>query len=171
MAIFVSAYLYQVNANFKEDIRFAFEGFFSLWEKGKWEVSSNEILKTMFIIPDNLKTWMIGDGYFNNPYNLDPYYIGPKFGGYYMATDVGYIRFIFYFGIIGLSFFLMFFGKATQICMRRFKGYGLFFLLILGANLIGWAKVATDIFLVFAIFLCINEEDIDKTDQQNVLTV
>ena len=136
MTILVSSYLYHINQNFKEDIRFAFEGFFSLWEKGEWVVSSNDRLKNMFVFPDNTKTWLIGDGYIENPYFRDPYYTGPRYGGYYMGTDVGYLRFIFYFGLIGLSFFLMFFGKATQICMRRFKGEGLLFLLILSVNLI-----------------------------------
>lgn len=158
LTVFITSYLYHTNDTFKEDIRFAFEGFFSLWENAKWEVSSNEILKTMFILPDNLKTWIIGDGYFDNPFNIDPNYIGPKYGGYYMATDVGYLRFIFYFGIIGLFFFLLFFASATQICIRRFRGYSIFFLLILVANLIGWVKVATDIFLVFAIFLCVSDD-------------
>ena len=164
LTILVSGYLYQVNANFKEDIRFAFEGFFSLWEKGEWSVSSNDRLKNMFVFPDNTKTWLIGDGYIENPYFRDPYYIGPRTGGYYMNTDVGYLRFIFYFGVIGLSFFLIFFGKVTQICMRRFKGYGLLFLLILSVNLIGWIKVSTDIFLVFALFLCLSEEENRKSE-------
>ena len=169
MTILVSSYLYHINQNFKEDIRFAFEGFFSLWEKGEWDVSSNDRLKNMFVFPDNTKTWLIGDGYIENPYNLDPYYIGPKFSGYYMATDVGYLRFIFYFGLIGLSFFLMFFGKATQICMRRFKGYGLLFLLILSVNLIGWVKVSTDIFLVFALFLCIDSNENAEAEERPLI--
>lgn len=164
LTILVSAYLYQVNENFKDDIRFAFEGFFSLWEKGEWNVSSNDRLKNMFVFPDNTKTWLIGDGYIENPYFRDPYYTGPRHGGYYMGTDVGYLRFIFYFGVIGLSLFLIFFGKATQICMRRFKGYGLLFLLILSVNLIGWIKVSTDIFLVFALFLCLSEEENQKSE-------
>lgn len=169
MTILVSSYLYQVNDSYKENIRFAFEGFFSLWEKGEWDVSSNDRLKNMFVFPDNTKTWLIGDGYIENPYNLDPYYIGPKFGGYYMATDVGYLRFIFYFGLLGLSFFLMFFGKATQICMRRFKGYGLLFLLILSVNLIGWVKVSTDIFLVFALFLCIDSNEKAEAEERPLI--
>lgn len=154
-------YLYKVNPMFREDIRFAFEGFFSLAEKGEWDVSSNEILKNMIVFPDNFKTWMIGDGYIENPYNLDPYYIGPKFGGYYMGTDIGYLRFIFYFGIVGLFLFLMFFWKTTQICIQRFRGYTLLFLLILAVNLAGWFKVSTDVFLVFALFLCVPEEEED----------
>lgn len=169
LTFLVSSYLYQVNDSYKENIRFAFEGFFSLWEKGEWDVSSNDRLKNMFVFPDNTKTWLIGDGYIENPYNLDPYYIGPKFGGYYMATDVGYLRFIFYFGLLGLSFFLMFFGKATQICMRRFKGYGLLFLLILSVNLIGWVKVSTDIFLVFALFLCIDSNENAEAEERPLI--
>ena len=169
MTILVSSYLYHINQNFKEDIRFAFEGFFSLWEKGEWDVSSNDRLKNMFVFPDNTKTWLIGDGYIENPYFRDPYYTGPRYGGYYMGTDVGYLRFIFYFGLIGLSFFLMFFGKATQICMRRFKGYGLLFLLILSVNLIGWIKVSTDIFLVFALFLCIDSNEKAEAEEHPLI--
>jgi hypothetical protein len=169
MTILVSSYLYHINQNFKEDIRFAFEGFFSLWEKGEWDVGSNERLKNMVVFPDNTKTWLIGDGYMENPYYRDPYYIGLNRGGYYMGTDVGYLRFIFYFGLIGLSFFLMFFGKATQICMRRFKGYGLLFLLILSVNLIGWVKVSTDIFLVFALFLCIDSNENAEAEERPLI--
>ena len=169
MTILVSSYLYHINQNFKEDIRFAFEGFFSLWEKGEWDVSSNDRLKNMFVFPDNTKTWLIGDGYIENPFSRDPYYTGPRYGGYYMGTDVGYLRFIFYFGLIGLSFFLMFFGKATQICMRRFKGYGLLFLLILSVNLIGWIKVSTDIFLVFALFLCIDSNENAQAEERPLI--
>ena len=169
MTILVSSYLYHINQNFKEDIRFAFEGFFSLWEKGEWDVSSNDRLKNMFVFPDNTKTWLIGDGYIENPFSRDPYYIGPRYGGYYMGTDVGYLRFIFYFGLLGLSFFLMFFGKATQICMRRFKGYGLLFLLILSVNLIGWIKVSTDIFLVFALFLCIDSNENAEAEERPLI--
>lgn len=169
LTILVSIYLYYINDNFKKDIRFAFEGFFSLWEKGEWSVVSNDILMDMYVFPDNIKTWIVGDGYFDNPYYKDLYYLGPKWGGYYMATDVGYLRFIFYFGLIGLSFFLMFFGKATQICMRRFKGYGLLFLMILSVNLIGWIKVSTDIFLVFALFLCIDSNENAEAEERPLI--
>ena len=166
MAVLISTYLYQTNDTFKEDIRFAFEGFFSLWEKGEWSVSSNDRLKNMFVFPESLKTWLIGDGYIENPYFSDPNYIGPKYGGYYMGTDVGYLRFIFYFGVIGLCLFLLFFAKVTQICIRRFRGYSIFFLLILAVNLIGWVKVATDIFLVFALFLVIGAEENEEYERK-----
>lgn len=158
-ALLISTYLYHANDTFKENIRFAFEGFFSLWEKGEWSVSSNDRLMNMFVFPDSLKTWLIGDGYMLNPYDMNPNYVGPNYHGFYKETDVGYLRFIFYFGMIGLCFFILFFTYATQICIRRFKVHYTLFLLILSVNFIGWVKVSTDIFLVFALFLCISKEE------------
>ena len=151
-------YLYHIDMDVKNNLRFAFEGFFSLAEEGRWNVHSNEILKNMYVFPDNLKTWIIGDGYFANPYDLDPYYIGPKWGGYYMATDVGYLRFIFYFGVIGLFIFSYFMWLSGRVCMRKFKKEKALFVLLLMVHFIVWFKVATDIFLVFALFLVCTPE-------------
>ena len=44
----IIVYLYNTNASVYNNIRFAFEGFFSLWEKGEWETNSNSILKDMY---------------------------------------------------------------------------------------------------------------------------
>lgn len=159
------AYAYYTDMAFQHDLRFAFEGFFSLWEKGKWETNSNEILKNMYVFPENLKTWIIGDGYFDNPYLTDPYYIGPNWEWGYNDTDVGYSRFIFYFGVLGLTAFCVFFCKVTSVCVKRFPTYGIMFLLFLILNFIIWFKVSTDIFLVFAIFLMVSEED----EQRHIL--
>ena len=98
-------YLYQTDIDFHEKLRFGFEGFFSLAEKGEWDVSSNNRLMGMWVWPDNPVTWLIGDGYFNSP-DANPYYIGPSIiKGYYMGTDIGYCRFVFYFCLIGLAIF------------------------------------------------------------------
>lgn len=157
--------LYNNNPAVREDLRFAFEGFFSLAEKGEWEVHSNERLMSMFVFPDNAKTWIIGDGYFDGPTNTDPYYVGPPMTGYYMWTDVGYLRFIFYFGVVGLATFMIFFIKCGQACARKFSDYALLFWLLVILNFIIWFKVSTDIFLVFAIFLCISKEDNDEYEK------
>ena len=159
-------YMYSANENFHDNIRFAFEGFFSLAEKGHWETNSNNILKNMIVFPDNAMTWLIGDGYFNNPYGTDPFYVGPYFHGYYMQTDIGYLRFIFYFGIIGLLTFVFYFYKVAQTCMLRHPRYSVMFLLVLFINMIVWLKVSTDIFLVFAIFLCVSKEENDAYEKQ-----
>lgn len=157
VVILLVTYGYYTNPGFQANLRFGFEGFFSLVEKGKWEVHSNEILQNMYVFPDNLKTWFIGDGYFDNPYDSDPYYTGPLIGGFYKGTDVGYLRFIFYFGLIGLVTFSLFMCKAAQICMNRFASYRSLFFVILLLNFAVWFKVSTDIFLVFALFFCITE--------------
>lgn len=147
-------YLYANNPIFKENLRFGFEGFFSLAETGKWQVASNDILLNhMIVFPEEFKTWIIGDGYSANPY-MDPYYVGPYYHGYYMGTDIGYLRFIFYFGLIGMISYIMFILKSYRICVQWNIGYSVMFSMVLIVNMIGWTKVATDIFLVFALFIC-----------------
>ena len=164
-------YWYQTNLSFQGNFRFGFEGFFSLIEKGKWDVHSNEILRNMYVFPDNWKTWLMGDGYFNNPLDIDPFYTGFIWRGYYHNTDVGYLRFIYYFGVFGLLAFCLFMCKAGRICMNRFTSYRTLFLMILLVNFIVWLKVSTDIFLVFALFLCISQEENDAYMKNTVLKV
>lgn len=160
IAIPIMVYLYNYDAPTRKLIRFAFEGFFSLWEKGRWEVSSNErLMNVMVVFPDNLRTWIIGDGYFSSPRDTDPYFVGELVGGYYKGTDIGYLRFIFYFGVFGLLTYMAYFGKVTQVCIRRMFEYRVLFLMLLIVNFIVWFKVATDIFLVFALFLMIDSAE------------
>ena len=152
-----SIFLYQINQGFRNSMHYGFEGFFSLYEKGKWEVSSNKGLVWMWqnVKPEHIRTWIIGDGYCDDPFH-DPYYTGPKFNSsYYMGTDVGYMRFIFYFGVLGTLVFIGYFCQTAYVCGKHFPHYKNMFLLILLCNFIGWLKVATDIFVVFAIFLAI----------------
>lgn len=147
--------LYNSSPVFRTNIRFGFEGFFSLAEKGRWEVHSNDILKNMIVFPDNPRTWLLGNGYFENPYYYEPYYTGVQWHGYYQNTDIGYLRFIFYFGIFGLAAFMAYFIKVAMTCMKRFPEGKTLFLMILLVNFAVWLKVSTDIFLVFALFLCV----------------
>ena len=162
-------FLYNTNEAIHNNLRFAFEGFFSLWEKGEWQTNSNSILADMFIFPDNVKTWIIGDGYFDNPKDLDPYFIGEVTGGFYMGTDVGYCRFLFYFGLMGLGAFMYFMYRAMQICWNRFSSYRIMFLIILLLNYMVWVKVSSDLFLVFAIFLCVSKEENDEYELKRQL--
>lgn len=150
----VIVFFYRTNAQFYKLFRFGFEGFVSWVETGEWHVSSNDVLENMVVWPDNLKTWVIGDGYFMNQ-RYDPNYIGdaPELG-YYMGTDIGYLRFLFYFGIIGLLSIVSVITYAANECMKQYKEYSLMFLVVLVAGLIMWWKAATDIFLFFALFLC-----------------
>ena len=170
VGISVAVYFYNHNMAFRENVRFAFEGFFNWWETGEWKTTSTDRWQTMFVWPDTMKTWLIGDGYFEGPSDIDPYYVGPANYGYYKWTDIGYLRFIFYFGVVGLLTFIIYFFKVAFTCVSRFSKYRDLFLLFLLFNFVLWCKVATDIFLVFALFLCISKEENDKSEQQNVLT-
>ena len=119
VVIFVS--LYDNSEYWREQLRFGFEGFFSLVEVGSWEVQSNDMLMKGMVFPDNAWTWIIGDGYMADPYN-DPYYIGEASYGFYKNTDAGYSRFIFYFGLVGLIIFSIFF---INICFCIFPTIGI----------------------------------------------
>lgn len=169
LSIPLIVYYYRYNDVIYKNLRFAFEGFFSLVEKGEWDVHSNDMLQNMVVFPESLKTWIIGDGYFNAPHLSDPYYVGPYVGDFYKGTDIGYLRFIFYFGLIGLLMFMTFFCYAAKICIKHISSLRIMFLLILAVNFIVWFKVATDIFLVFALFLCIGKEENDEYNN-NLMT-
>lgn len=153
IGVFTCVVLYNTNPNARGLFRFAFEGFFSLAETGHWEVDSNETLKSMVVWPETIHTWIIGDGYFENS-RLDINYLGDATDkGFYMGTDVGYLRFLFYFGITGLLPMMGVIIVSAFICIRSFPKERFLFILVLAVGLIVWFKVSTDIFLFFAVFL------------------
>lgn len=159
VAIPLAVYSYNTNPQIRKNMRFGFEGFFKYFEKGTFSYDSNETLKNMYVWPDNAKTWIVGDGYFDNPHDNDPHYTGEITGGFYKNTDVGYLRFIYYFGLVGLVAFSFYFIEVGRICMNRFPRWKGLFLMLLLLHFSVWAKVSTDIFLCFAPFLCIDNED------------
>ncbi len=85
-----------VSEEVDQQIRFGFEMFYNYFESGDLEtVSTNDLKDSYSIYPSSLKTWLLGDGLFYN-----------ERGENYMVTDNGYMRMVFYFGIIGM--FLLF---------------------------------------------------------------
>lgn len=173
LVIPIIVFFYNTNPTFHDNLRFGFEGFFNLVENGEWRTNSNEILKNMVIFPDNLHTWLIGDGYFDSPEvpgteTYDPYYIGPHYSGFYKGTDIGYLRFIFYFGLFGLLAFSLFFVSVCATCVKRFPKFFWLFILILLTNFIGWIKVSSDLFMVFAPFLCISAQENEEYENKNL---
>lgn len=147
-------FLYNQNSDFRKNFRFGFEGFVSLVEEGEWHVTSNDRLMDMVRFPDSLHTWIIGDGYIDTTDN-DPFYTGPRYKGYYKSTDVGYLRFIYYGGLILLFSILTFFVTVTISCSSFFPRDKILFIMFLILQLIVWIKVATDIFSVFACFMAL----------------
>ena len=150
----IFSWLYNTNDIIHDNLRFGFEGFFSLVETGRWQVGSNETLRSMYVFPDNAKTWIIGDGYFNNP-DTDPNFLGEITEGYYMNTDVGYLRLIFYFGIIGLAIFSWMILYAGKMCRKSFPDERLLMSIFVLLNFIIWFKVATDCFFILGVFIAL----------------
>lgn len=118
IGIIICVGLYNTNLEIQKLLRFGFEAFFNYFQTGKFETNSTNMLSEGLVFPNNFKTWIIGDGYMASGSN-DPYYIGPADYGFYMNTDAGYSRFIFYFGLIGLLTFMLFFVRVCRECLRK----------------------------------------------------
>ncbi len=161
ISIIIGCFYYNNNPEVQHQFRFAFEGFFNWVEKGEWSTSSTTTLSEDFERwPTDMETWVIGDGYF----------VDPDKPGFYKKIDMGYLRFIYYSGIVGLLLFTSFIFCSVMLCIRNIKSYKSLFLLLLLLQFFVWIKVSTDIFYVFAIFICssyflennTNENDIEK---------
>lgn len=106
-------------------LNYGFELFNNYSKSGKLTTGSSAMLEDMYAIwPKTNKTWLIGDGrFFNIPNDSG--------SGFYMNTDIGYARLIFYLGIIGAILYYAFefemiaqaffpiskIGKSAGICM------------------------------------------------------
>lgn len=107
--------------------------------------SSFDGLKEMYeILPDSLKTWILGDAKYKIVSD------NGEFLEYYKNIDVGYLRVIFYNGLIGLLFFLL----MTFYLLKKsfyFSRFLIFLLLIcfLSLNLKGVANIYFFCFLFF----------------------
>lgn len=144
LVLFVVAgiYLYQNDDGFYQSIRFAFEGFFKWVEKGQWQTDSTDKLKAvMWIWPENFKGWIIGTGLFD---------------GWVYSTDIGYCRFILYCGLTGFSVFALFFVYNARVFSRKFPSFRLLSVCMLALSFVIWLKVATDLFLIYALFYCLD---------------
>ncbi len=163
----IGAFEYSHDEKMRENLRFGFEGFFSLVEKGHWETNSNNQLETMIKWPDNEKTWIIGDGYMLDPVRIEPELKAFHARGevFYMGTDAGYCRFIFYFGIVGLTIMSILFFVSTAAGMGNHPDYKFALFCILVVNMIVWIKVTTDVYAILAIFLAFRDEDSGPGDE------
>lgn len=149
----ITCYCYYSFPTFRNNLQYGFEGFFNWYNTGEWSTSSTDRLQNMIVLPDNTKTWLIGDGWFVNPYDSN---------AFYKYTDVGYLRFIFYCGCIGLSLFISFFICCTIILIRKWKEQRLLFILLLLIGLVVWTKISTDVFLVYALLLLIDRQESEE---------
>lgn len=131
----------QVNQILEPVFNFAFEIFINYFKSGKIESESTNQLKNLYVFPESISTWLIGDGFWSNPYG----------DGYYMHTDVGYLRLIYYFGFVGLATYLLLQFYAIKTVFKNYNlsviFYRIVFSYLLILNLKGFADLFPFIFL------------------------
>lgn len=150
VVIVIVVYCYNNVPEFRGYMEFGFQNFFNYSRSGDFTSQSTRNLLNMFILPDNLKTWIIGDALFDVP------------GGFYMSTDIGYLRFIFYCGLIGFSTFISLFVFCTIELSRIWPKLKGLFIAFLIWQAIAWIKNSTDIFVIFALLALV---PLDKGDR------
>ena len=141
-------YYYNVNSSFHNQIEYGFEGFFSLFESGEFQTSSTDELSTMWVWPQDTQTWLIGSGLFLS-----------KSSDFTYFSDIGYCRFIFYSGLIGITVFGLYFIYNAIYFSIRYPRYRYIFLLMIVVTFVVWSKVATDIFQLYALFYAFTDEE------------
>lgn len=98
--------------NFEYVITFGFEMFINYFNGDGLTTSSiSNSMVNMYIFPDNIFTWLFGDGLWET-----------SRGYYYKGTDIGLCRMLFYFGIIGLAIFLFCYFRLFKIIRGRDSG-------------------------------------------------
>lgn len=144
----IVVYYYNVNPSFQNQIEYGFEGFFNLFESGEFQTSSTDELSTMWVWPQDTQTWLIGSGLFLS-----------KSSDFTYFSDIGYCRFIFYSGLIGITVFGLYFVYNAIYFAIRYPRYRYIFLLMIVVTFVVWSKVATDIFQLYALFYTFTDEE------------
>lgn len=139
----IGIYLYNTDEAFYEQLRYGFEGFFSLVEKGEWQTDSNDVLATMWKWPETTEAWIIGYG---------------EYGGFRFGTDIGYCRFVLYSGLVGFSVFAFMFLYQFYVFSQRYPKQTFLFFLMTAMSFIIWIKVSTDLFQFWAVLYCFHQK-------------
>ena len=89
----------------------AFEFFYNFYLTGEFYTkTTNVIFSDMLVFPDNFITWMIGDGF----------WVNPIVEGNYIPSDIGYIRLLFYSGLLGSLLLYSWFLYSYLMIRKRF---------------------------------------------------
>ncbi|MBP3785020.1 MAG: hypothetical protein J6I32_00170 [Bacteroidaceae bacterium] len=90
------SFLDLIGDDMEQLFNFGFEAFVNYQETGSFSTSSTDGMMRLFKFPTTWETWLWGDARYEAGI------------GYYMNTDVGFCRLIFYFGVIGLITYMYF---------------------------------------------------------------
>ena len=161
MILFIVALLGMLMVVSEDVLEWAFEFFYNYSNSGSFESDSTNRLKEMYVIPTNFFTYILGDGKYNLPDGL-----------YYMSTDVGYLRLLYYGGIpmvISFYFFMYYIIKYIIKYNSSTIDKHLFFtifLYMLVLNFKGLADLNPVLILIY-IFSYFNNNQISKLFYNN----
>lgn len=85
----------QLSSRISDITDFGFEFLYN-YNNSEASKSIDELKEMLLVLPNNFKTWIIGDAYFKSRNGFD----------YYKFIDIGFLRVIFNFGLIGLFLFI-----------------------------------------------------------------
>jgi hypothetical protein len=151
LPVMIAAILFFSAPKFTDNITYAFtfgfEMFINYFENGELKSESTSSLQEMYVFPSTSQTYIIGDGYYTDPNDSNAYYMG---------TDVGYLRLIFYFGIMGLLAHILLQLHAIRIAINGNFQYKMFFYFTFIFYLVLNFKGFADILFLSVLFWMIN---------------
>ncbi|MGP4922406.1 hypothetical protein [Pseudomonas lundensis] len=94
----------------------ATEIFRNFLDRGDFHSDSVNSLTTMYVFPENLETYVYGAGKYFESDTSDL--------AFYMYTDVGYLRLLFYSGMGSVFLFILIniYGPASVLCSKSYPG-------------------------------------------------
>ncbi|CRL65448.1 hypothetical protein [Proteus vulgaris] len=142
-------------------IGFAFEPLINYFASGKIETTSTNTLLSMWDRDISFQTYIIGDGLFTDPFT----------GKYYMQTDVGYLRNLFYGGLFWIISIIIYHIIISGFFIRRNSKKKLIFFLLIFSFLIefkamslGFNKYLFTILLTYSLSI-ISDNYTNRTNQ------
>lgn len=92
----------------------AFEFFYNFTLTGEFYAKSTDVIfNDMVVFPEKFSTWIIGDGFWSNPNGE----------GNYIPSDIGFIRVLFYSGLLGSLLLYTWFLFSYALIRQRFNDY------------------------------------------------
>src|SRR5690606_28888829 len=143
-------------SKFERAFNFAFELFINASEGKGFQSSSTNKQLEMYVFPDETRTWLIGDAKMQN-----------SDGGYYMFTDIGYLRLIYYFGLPATVFFVYLMIRYCKILVSlgAFRPLTYFFIAVFAWHIIlGFKGLAfhSYYFVLFLVVLTLSQRKLSK---------
>lgn len=138
----------EIKLKLYNSFNYAFELVINIIDGNGIRTASTEELKDMYVFPNNIQTYLIGEGKMFLSDNIS----------FYMDTDVGYLRLIYFFGIIGLLLYILLqiVPLVLMILNSKITFFKYLSFLSIILFLILMFKGLTDLYYIFALFYFIN---------------